>query len=85
MNSKVIRALLEASAVKRVRIIGNGGSFHVQIETKGGSNTVETHDGRIKSWATIDAAAKWIRNLGIGKAQLELQRWSPDQRRMKLD
>ena len=85
MNSKVIRALLEASAVKKVRIVGQGGSFHVQIDTAGGSNTAETHDGRIKSWATIDAAAKWLRSLGIGKAQLELQRWAPDQRRMKLD
>ncbi len=85
MNSKVIRALLEASAVKRVRIVGNGGSFHVQIDTKGGSSAAETLDGRIKSWATIDAAARWLRNLGVGKAQLELQRWSPDQRQMKLD
>ena len=39
-----------------------------------------TLKGAIKTWATLDAAAKWVRLLGIGAAQLQLAKWAPDQK-----
>jgi hypothetical protein len=84
MDEKVIRALVEAGAVRKVRIIADQASFYVEIHTSNGSSTAETLKGKLKTWATLNAAAKWVRSMGIGEAQLMLARWTPEQRRMAL-
>ena len=84
MNEKTIRALVEAGAVKNVRLIADGALIHVDIITQNGSITATTVKGAIKTWATIDAAARWVRNLGIGKTQLEISRWLPEQKGLAL-
>ena len=84
MDVKILRALIEAGAVKRVRIIGEGSFFHIEVNTQGGSSSVNTLKGTLKSWGSLDAAAKWIHSLGIGTCQVELSRWQPGQKGMKL-
>ncbi len=84
MNEKTIRALVEAGAVKSVQLIADGAAIHVIIKTQNGSITATTNKGAIKSWATIDASAKWTKNLGIGNVKLDISRWLPGQRRMLL-
>ncbi len=84
MNEKTIRALVEAGAIKNVLIIADGAAIHVDIITQNGAITATTNKGTIKTWATIDSSAKWIKGLGIGKAQLEISRWLPGQRGMSL-
>ncbi len=37
MNETTLRALIEAGAIKRCRIIGNGASFHIEFETPTGA------------------------------------------------
>ena len=80
MNEKTIRALVEAGAVKKVLIIAAGSAIHVEVVTQNGPVTATTIKGAIKTWATIDATAKWVKNLGVGKAQLEISKWQPNQR-----
>jgi hypothetical protein len=84
MNEKTIRALVEAGAVKNVQLIANGATIHVDIITQTGPITATTNKGSIKTWATIDASAKWIKSLGVGKAQLEISRWLPGQKGLSL-
>lgn len=84
MNKQMIQTLVDAGAVKQVRIVANGAAIHVEIITPTGANTATTLAGSIKSWATIDAAAKWIRALGLGTAQLELAQWQPAQKGLNL-
>ena len=84
MNEKTIRALVEAGAVKNVLVIADGGVVHVDIVTQNGPITATTNRGTIKTWASIDSTAKWIKQLGIGKAQLEISKWLPGQRGMSL-
>ena len=84
MNEKTIRALVEAGAVKNVLLIADGSTVHVDIITQAGSITATTTKGQIKTWATIDSSAKWIKGLGIGKAQLEISRWLPGQKGLSL-
>ena len=84
MNEKTIRALVEAGAVKNVLFIADGASVHVDIVTQNGAITATTNKGGIKTWVTIDASAKWVKGLGIGRAQLEISRWQPGQRGMSL-
>ena len=84
MDEKTMRALVEAGAVKRIHIIANGGTFHVKADTHNGSITASTLKGAIKTWSSIDTAAKWVRSLGIGKAQINITKWQPGQKTLGL-
>ena len=84
MNERTIRALVEAGAVRKVLLIADGAAVHVDIVTQAGATTATTHKGGIKTWATIDSSAKWIKGLGIGKAQLEISKWLPGQKGLSL-
>lgn len=84
MNEKVFRALVEAGAVQRVRIIADGARFHVEADTASGTLVAATGKGKPKTWATLDASARWVRGFGIGSAQLDVSRWQPDQRGLAL-
>lgn len=80
MNEKTIKALVEAGAVKKVVLIADGATIYVDIVTQNGAVTATTLKGTIKTWATIDASAKWVKNLGIGRVQLVVEKWLPNQR-----
>ena len=80
MDEKTLRAMVAAGAVKRIHIIGNGARFHVEASTPNGSLAAETRRGKIRTWVTLDAAAKWVRSLGVGSAYINLARWQPGQR-----
>ena len=85
MDEKPLRVLIEAGSVKQMRIIGDGALFHVDVVTaKKGAITALTTKGAVKTWSTLDATAKWIRSLGIGKAQLDMARWDTRQKGLRL-
>ncbi|MCJ0824862.1 hypothetical protein MQC88_02630 [Luteimonas sp. 50] len=84
MNEKTLRALVEAGAIRRVRIIADGCRFHMEADTANATVIAQTGKGTPKTWGTLDAAARWMRALGIGSAQLDVSRWSPGQRRLAL-
>ena len=80
MNKKALQTLIEASAVKRARIVANGSRLHIEVDAPGRSFVVQTDKGGVRTWQSIDAAAKWLRGLGLGHVALELAHWSPAQR-----
>ena len=85
MDERTLRTLVEAGSVKQMRIIGDGALFHVDVVTeKKGTVTALTAKGAVKTWATLDATARWIRSLGIGKAQLDVARWDTQQKGFRL-
>ena len=84
MNEKTLRALVQAGAIKRSRIVAHGGRFHIEFDTANGTLTASTNREAVKEWVSLDAAARWLRNLGLGSAQLELAQWSPEQKRLGL-
>ena len=85
MDEKTLRTMIESGGVKRMEIIGDGALFHVDVVTaKKGSITATTAKGTVKTWSTLDATAKWIRSLGIGKAQLDVTRWDNRQKGLRL-
>jgi hypothetical protein len=84
MDERTLKALVAAGAVKNVHIIATGGHFHIEAKTQTGAVTAETQKGKLKTWVTLDAAARWVRGLGIGGAQINLTHWQPDQRELSL-
>ena len=84
MDEKTFRALVEAGAVKQVRIVAAGARFHVEADTPNSSVTVSTLKGTVKTWGTLDTAAKWVRSLGIGNMRVDVARWQPGQKGLNL-
>jgi hypothetical protein len=85
MNEKSLRSLIEHGSVKQLHIVADGAFFHVDVvTTKKGQVTALTSKGTVKTWATLDSTAKWIRSLGIGKAQLDISGWRPGQRELPI-
>jgi len=84
MDVKSLKALIDAGAIKKIRVIGDGSHFYMEIMTQGGTSIVNTLKGKLKTWATLDAAAKWIHSMGIGTLHVELEKWQPGQRRLGL-
>ena len=84
MDEKTLKALVAAGAVKKVDIIATGARFHVEASTPNGPITAKTQKGKVKTWATLDAAARWVRGLGIGGAQVNLTHWQPAQRELPV-
>lgn len=84
MNEKTLRALVDAGAIKRVHIIANGGLFHIEADTPNGHVTASTTKGAVKTWSSLDTAAKWVRSLGFGVAQIDIAKWQPRQKGLGL-
>jgi hypothetical protein len=80
MNEKTLRALVQAGAVKRLRIVADGARFHVEADTPTATVIPVTGKGTPRTWSSLDATARWVRSLGIGSAQLDVTRWQPAQR-----
>ncbi len=82
MDERMLRALVAAGAVKNISIIASGSRFPIEARTPNGPVTAETLKGKVKTWVTLDAAAKWVRGLGVGGAHVNLTHWQPGQREL---
>jgi len=82
MDERMLRALVAAGAIRNINIIASGARFHIEAKTLNGSVTAETLKGTVKTWVSLDAAAKWVRRLGVGAAQVNLTHWQPGQREL---
>ena len=84
MNEKILRALVEAGAVKKIKIIAEGSSIFVEVYTGSDAKPAETFKGKLKTWSTLDSAAKWVRSIGIGRVQVDLTKWQPEQKKLDI-
>ena len=84
MNEKILRALVETGAVKKIKITAEGSTIYVEAYTGSESTTAKTIKGKLKTWSTIDSAAKWVRSLGIGQMQLDMAKWQPEQKKLNV-
>jgi hypothetical protein len=84
MDERMLKAMVAAGAIKHINIIASGARFHIEAKTPNGPITAETRKGKVRTWATLDAAARWVRGLGVGGAHLSLTHWQPGQRELSL-
>ena len=56
----------------------------MEANTPNGAITAETRKGKVKTWVTLDAAARWVRSLGVGGARVNLTHWQPAQRELQV-
>lgn len=84
MDEKMLKAMVAAGAIKNIDIIASGARFHVEAKTPNGPITAETRKGKVKTWVTLDVAAKWVRGLGMAGARVNLTHWQPGQRELSV-
>jgi hypothetical protein len=84
MDERMLRAMVKAGAIKNINIIASGARFHIEARTPNGSITAETTKGKVRTWVTLDAAARWVRGLGVGAAHINLAHWQPGQRELSV-
>lgn len=84
MNEKILKALVEAGAVKKIKITAEGSTIYVEAYTGSEVTTAKTIKGKLKTWSTLDSAAKWVRSLGIGQMQLDMAKWQPEQKKLNV-
>ena len=84
MDERMLRAMVAAGAIKNINIIASGARFHVEAKTQNGAVTAETLKGKVKTWVSLDAAARWVRGLGVGGAHINLTHWQPGQRELSV-
>jgi hypothetical protein len=84
MNEKILRALVEAGAIKKIKITAKGSTIYVEAYAGSEVTTAKTIKGKLKTWSTIDSAAKWVRSLGIGQMQLDMAKWQPEQKKLNV-
>lgn len=84
MDERMLKAMVAAGAVKNINIIASGARFHVEAKTPNGPITAETRQGKVRTWVTLDAAARWVRGLGMGRANISLTHWQPGQRELSV-
>lgn len=75
-----LRLLADAGAVRELRIIGQGAGFALVVATRDDEGTLETAVGEVRLFAKLDTAARLVRDLGLGRAVLDLESWTPEQR-----
>ncbi|MDA0705425.1 MAG: hypothetical protein O2907_05615 [Proteobacteria bacterium] len=84
MDERLMKAMVAAGAIKKINIIASGARFHIEANTANGAVTAETHKGKVKTWVSLDAAARWVRSLGMGAAHIHLTHWQPGQRELPV-
>jgi len=84
MDERMLKAMVAAGAVKNINIIASGARFHIEAKTPNGPITAETRQGKVRTWVTLDAAARWVRGLGMGRASVSLAQWQPGQRELSV-
>ena len=58
MDERMLKAMVAAGAIKNIDIIASGARFHVEARTPNGPSTAETRKGKVRTWVTLDAAAR---------------------------
>ena len=84
MNKKIIKTLVEAGAIKKIKLTAEGSLIYVEAYIGAEATMVTTIKGKLKTWSTVDSAVKWVRSLGIGKMQLDIVNWQPDQKKLMV-
>jgi hypothetical protein len=84
MDERLLKAMVAAGAIKKINIIASGARFHIEASTQNGAITAETRKGKVKTWVSLDAAARWVRGLGMGGAHIHLAHWQPAQRELSV-
>lgn len=84
MTLEQLRAAANAGGVKGITLRGQGGTFLVEIATRGGTGAVlaKARSTEPRRFGNPTSALIVLRDVGITTAQLDASDWNPDQKDM---
>jgi hypothetical protein len=68
----------------RIRIIASGSVIYIEADYGSATVKAETLKGKLKTWASLDSAGKWVKGLGLGIAELHIGAWNLSQKPLRL-
>jgi len=75
-----LRITTETGGLLSVSIIGQGGVFHIEAETRRGNVAlVKTRGKVLREFRDVTKAMYLLRGLGIREARIDTKNWRPDQ------
>lgn len=74
-----LSALVDASAIQAVRAVADGRRFRLEVRAGLEWRAVATRRGALRRWSSLDSLARYCRRLGLGRLELDLAAWTPDQ------
>ena len=81
IQRKQLKLLADHGSVKSAVIVGNADTFSLRVATFGGEVVLYDERGKIRSWKNVNTVLSYLKEeLGIAKASIEFDRWSPEQR-----
>ena len=84
MKSGYLDDIRSGTGVVAKALRAEGATIYALVHSGTEPKPAQTLKGQLKTWSSLDTAAKWVRSLGIGRMQLDVAKWQPEQRKMNL-
>ena len=74
------RTTLDTGGILSVRLVGQGGAFHVQAETRRGAVVLtKARSTQLREFRSIQKATEMLAGLGVREFSVDTNAWHPEQ------
>lgn len=80
LKLETLRALIEAGSVREAVAIGKGPSWSLLFKVGMTERSLVAQRGNIRQFRNLETALALVRDLGIGRASVDLSSWDSAQR-----
>lgn len=79
LNLEQFRIATETGGILSVSIVGEGGAFHIEAETRGGNIALAKSRGNLRrEFRDATKALTLLREIGIREAKVDTRNWRPE-------
>ena len=80
LDLEQFRTTLETGGIVSVSLVAQGGSFHIQAETRGGRAVLtKMRSSALREFRNVMPALAMLRDLGIREVRVDTRNWQPEQ------
>lgn len=80
LDLEQFRTTFETGGILSVSLIAQGGTFHIQAETRGGKAVLTKARGNtLREFRNVTSALTMLRDMGIRETRVDTRNWQPEQ------
>lgn len=80
LDLEQFRTTLETGGIVSVSLVAQGGSFHVQAETRGGQAVLtKSKSAILREFRNVTSALAMLREMGVREVKVDTRNWRPEQ------
>lgn len=76
VDEQTFKTILNTGAVKKVVVVARGADIHIQVKAQKADFLIAKQTGELRTWKSFDTVFKWLKQIGIGQAEVNFQDWS---------